>query len=140
MGIVLKVSRALNYSGITIPQITTTANNPGTIQGNDGKYYFLNAKALNKWMKKTFGTNPATSSTPYNKNHIHIDGSEGGENGINFPSLVSGLKGIYSMVSTNPQWASGHADLIQDGLCVFGCHFQDTPPVPIDYIDIWVLE
>jgi hypothetical protein len=136
----LKVSRALNYSGITIPQITTTANNPGTIQGNDEMYYFLNAKALNKWMKKTFGTNPATISAPYNENHIHIDGSEGGENGINFPGLVSGLKGIYSMVSTNPQWASGHADLIQDGLCVFGCHFLDTPPAPIDFIDIWVLE
>lgn len=91
-------------------------------------------------MRKTFGTNTATNSTPYNENHIHIDGSEGGENGINFPDLVSGLKGIYSMVSTNPQWASGHADLIQDGLCVFGCHFQDTPPAPIDYIDIWILE
>jgi hypothetical protein len=136
----LKVSRALNYSGITIPQITTSINNPGTIQGSDGKYYFLNAKALNKWMRKTFGTNPATSFTPYNGNHVHIDGSEGGENGLNFPDLVLGLKGIYSMVSTNSQWASGHADLIQDGLCVFGCHFHDIPPAPIEYIDIWILE
>lgn len=29
-GCALKVSRALNYSGITIPQITTTAGKPGT--------------------------------------------------------------------------------------------------------------
>ncbi|RZJ66560.1 MAG: hypothetical protein EOO50_09310 [Flavobacterium sp.] len=136
----LKVSRGLNYSGINIPQIITTNGNPGTVMGADGKYYFLNAKALNKWMKETFGTNPATTTTPYNANHVHIDGSEGGMNGQNYPALTSGIKGIYSMVSTNPLWASGHADLISEGVCVFGCHFYDTPPAPIDYIDIWTLE
>ena len=129
----LKVSRALNYSGVTIPNIVTTNNIPGTVLGNDGKYYFLNAKALNKWMQKTFGTGLL------NPNHLRIRGCDGGSNGINFPSLTSGLKGIYSMVSTNPQWASGHADLINEGVCVFGCHFFDTPPAPIDYIDIWIL-
>ncbi|MGV9002663.1 T6SS effector amidase Tae4 family protein [Flavobacterium sp.] len=106
----------------------------------DGKYYFLNAKALNKWMRETFGTNPASNGTPSNQNHHHINGTEGGLNGINFPSLVDGLKGIYSMVSTNPNWASGHADLINNSTCLSGCHFYDTPPAPIDYIDIWVLE
>lgn len=136
----LKVSRALNYSGITIPPITTTNGNPGTLQGSDGKYYFLNAKALNKWMRETFGTNPETTTTPYNANHYHFTGEDGGTNGENFPNLVNGLKGIYSMVSTNAQWASGHADLIENETCVFGCHFNDTPPAPIDYIDIWVLE
>ena len=136
----LKVSRALNYSGINIPQITTTSGNPGTLQGRDGKYYFLNAKALNKWMRETFGTNPSTTTTPYNSSHHHFTANDGGVNGENFPDLVSGLKGIFSMVSTNPNWASGHADLIEDGMCVFGCYFQDVPPAPIDYIDIWVLE
>jgi hypothetical protein len=136
----LKVSRALNYSGINIPQITTTSGNPGTLQGGDGKYYFLNAKALNKWMRETFGTNPLTNSTPYNNSHHHFSANDGGVNGENFPNLVNGLKGIFSMVSTNPNWASGHADLIEDGICVFGCHFQDVPPAPIDYIDIWILE
>jgi hypothetical protein len=135
----LKVSRALNYSGVNIPQITTTSGNPGTIQGSDGKYYFLNAKALNKWMRETFGTNPATSTTPLNNNHYNFTATQGGTNGENFPDLVNGLKGIFSMVSTNPNWASGHADLIEDGICVSGCHFQDIPPAPIDYIDIWVL-
>lgn len=139
-GCALKVSRALNYSGVIIPQITTTAGNPGTIQGADGKYYFLNAKALNKWMRKTFGTNPTTASTPFNSNHIHLSQSDGGINGVNFPNLVNGIKGIFSMVSTNANWASGHADLINDKICVFGCHFQDTPPAPIDYIDIWILD
>lgn len=52
-GCALKVSRALNYSGITIPNIPSTTGNPGTVQGADGKYYFLNAKALIIWMQKT---------------------------------------------------------------------------------------
>ena len=136
----LKVSRALNYSGIEIPQITTTNGSPGTVQGADGKYYFLNAKALNKWMRETFGTNPSSTDTPYNVNHRHITGAEGGAVGENFPTLTANIKGIYSMVSTNSNWASGHADLIDNGECVFGCHFYDTPPAPIDYIDIWILE
>src|SRR5690606_40886249 len=55
-GCALKVSRALNYSGVTIPFIPTTSTMPGTLQGADGKYYFLNAQALIIWMKKTFGT------------------------------------------------------------------------------------
>jgi hypothetical protein len=131
----LKVSRALNYSGISIPQITTTSGNPGTILGGDGKYYFLNAKALNKWMRETFGTSPS------NPDHYSFLGSDGGVNGENFPTLVAGLKGIYSMVSTNANWASGHADILREnGTCKAGCHFQDTPPAPIDYIDIWVLK
>lgn len=129
----LKVSRALNYSGVTIPNITTTNGNPGTVLGGDGKYYFLNAKALNKWMQKTFGVSPT------NPNHIKILGSQGGENSGNFPTLTAGIKGIYSMVSSNLDWASGHADLINEGICVFGCHFYDNPPAPIDYIDIWIL-
>lgn len=129
----LKVSRALNYSGVTIPNITTTNGNPGTVLGGDGKYYFLNAKALNKWMQKTFGVSPV------NSNHIKILGSQGGENGGNFQTLTAGIKGIYSMVSSNLDWASGHADLINEGICVFGCHFYDNPPAPIDYIDIWIL-
>lgn len=49
-GCALKVSRALNYSGVIIPNIPTTSTIPGTVQGADGKYYFLNAKALNIWM------------------------------------------------------------------------------------------
>lgn len=121
----LKVSRGLNNSGITIPNL------PGkTIKGGDNKYYFLNAKALNKWMRKTFGI------SPNNPNHLHIDNTQIGTNGENLPALTAGIKGIYSLVSSNPNWASGNADLINDGTCVFGCHFNNSP---IDYIDIWVL-
>ena len=140
-GCALKVSRALNYSGVTIPKIITSNGNPGTLKGADGKYYFLNAKSLNKWMRETFGTNPATNSTPLNENHYHFTADDGGSNGENFPTLVDGKKGIFSMISTNPEWSSGHADILNDdGTSKAGCHFQDNPPAPIDYIDIWVLE
>lgn len=140
-GCALKVSRALNYSGVIIPRIITSNGYPGTLKGADGKYYFLNAKSLNKWMRETFGTNPTTNSTPLNENHYHFTADDGCSNGENFPTLVDGKKGIFSMVSTNPQWSSGHADIINDdGTCKSGCHFQDNPPAPIDYIDIWVLE
>jgi hypothetical protein len=49
----------LNYYGVTIPYIVTTNGNTGTVLGSDGKYYFLNAKSLNKWMQKTFGVSPS---------------------------------------------------------------------------------
>lgn len=122
----LKVSKGLNDSGITIPNL------PGkTIQGGDGNYYFLNAKALNAWMRLTFGVSPT------NPNHLHITNSQAGINGENLPTLTANIKGIYSLVSSNPNWASGHADLLNaDGTCIFGCHFSDAP---IDYIDIWIL-
>jgi hypothetical protein len=99
-------------------------------KGNDGNYYFLSATALLKWMKATFGT----PSSPY-----HISGSQGGQNGANFPSIMSNLpinNGIYIMIPNtpggcpspaNPQGtgfcASGHADLIHNGVCDGGCYF-----------------
>jgi hypothetical protein len=129
----LRVSRALNYSGVTIPNL------PGqTFQGSDGKYYFLGAKKLNVWMRKTFGTNPATSTTPYNARNIHITGSQAGQNGTNLPTLLAGKKGIYSLVSSNPSWATGHADILYDNTtCDLNCHFSDAP---IEYIDVWELD
>lgn len=46
------------------------------------------------------------------------------------------------MVTDDPDhiWASGHADLINNSQCVFGCHFSDVPTGMLDYIDVWVLE
>ncbi len=128
----LKVSRALNYSDIIIPKT------PNTLKGKDGKYYFVNAKALNKWMRLTFGTDKN------NPNYRNFTKNQGGNKGDNFPNLVKGLKGIYSMVSPleiKDSWASGHADIIYDGICPFYCHFYDEKLqiVPIEYIDIWIL-
>jgi len=126
-GCALKVSRALNYSGIVIPNI------PGkTLKGADNKYYFLNAKALNVWMRKTFGVSP---NNPRHKNFTKLDG---GNNGKNFPNLFKNKKGIFSIVSpSNSSWASGHADILySNGTCKAGCHFFDGD---ILYIDFWEL-
>lgn len=132
----LRISRALNYSGITIQ--------PGTdrYQGADGKYYFLSAAALLKWMKKTFGT-PTGSN--------HLTGAQGGQNGQNFPSLLSGKKGIYIMTpnlpggcpsASNPQGtgfcASGHADMIENSICDGGCYFNARGGV--NEIFIWEMQ
>lgn len=139
----LKVSIALNRSGVIIPNI------PGqTIEGGgdefSGKFFFLNAKALNAWMRETFGTNPATATTPHNDKHLSFTGSVGGTNGENFPNLqdLQNISGIYSMVTVEgTNEASGHADYIYtntDGkvTCPFNCFFN----LQIERIDVWILE
>ena len=131
----LKVSIALNGAGIVIPEIITSTNsdgtiNYGTVKGADGKYYFLNAQSLNKWMKLTFGTSPA------NTNHYHYTAAQGGVNGENFPALLGNKKGIYSLTSSDPAWASGHADIFFEMLCSAGCHYDG----PVESIDVWVLD
>lgn len=124
----LKVSIALNGAGISIPYI------PGqTLQGGgqfSNQYFFLNARALNIWMRKTFGT---TS----NPNYMTIPASQIDVNGENLPTLLANVKGIYSLVCPlGSTWASGHADIIDNTLCAANCHFYDAP---IEYIDVWKL-
>lgn len=130
-GCALKVSRALNYSGIVIPEIATTANYLGTVKGADGKYYFLNAKSLIIWMQKTFGT---TTNQKYL--YKHLDDYEGNVNnyGNGFKSSISGKKGIFTMFPINPPnppddtgfGASGHADIFDGIQCKAACYFQDA--------------
>lgn len=137
----LKTSIALNRSGVIIPNI------PGeTIEGAGpefaGKYFFLNAKKLNVWMRETFGTNPATTKTPYNAKHLSLTATDGGLKGKNFPTLpaLQNVSGIYSLVFKNNE-ASGHADYIYtdfDGKirCPFGCFFN----YEFERMDIWILD
>jgi hypothetical protein len=133
----IRISRALNYSGIIIPVLPDNPNgSKNTVKGADGLNYIINAKALNAWMKKTFGTNPT--------NYVHYTSSQGGVKGKNFPGLLTGKKGIYSMVSLQSiqnSWGTGHADLFENGECLLNCHFYDVNNdfVPVDYIDIWIL-
>jgi hypothetical protein len=122
----LRVSRGLNYSGITIPNI------PGiTVKGADNKNYFLVAKNLLSWMKSTFGT-------PTGNNHLI--GSQGGENGENFPNLLNGKQGIYIMIPNDSSAsgfdASGHADLFFSD-CDGGCYYAASGGV--SEIFIWIL-
>lgn len=133
----IRISRALNYSGVVLPSLP---NNPdgtkNSVTGADGKNYIINAKALNAWMKKTFGTNPS--------NYLHYTASQGGTKGENFSNLLANVKGIYSMValqSIQSTWGTGHADLLENGGCLLNCHFYDTNNnfVPVYYIDVWIL-
>lgn len=108
----LRVSRGLNYSGVAIPQI------PGvTVKGADNKNYFLVAKNLFTWMKRTFGI-------PTGSNHLTT--VNGGLNGVNFPNLLAGKQGVYIMIAADPiQFeASGHADMYFDNDCDGGCYFN----------------
>ncbi|WP_131535492.1 T6SS effector amidase Tae4 family protein [Pedobacter nototheniae] len=103
----LRVSRALNYSGVTIPEVS------GTYKGGDGKNYFLSAASLNAWMTKTF---PPTAS-----NSVRLTAANAGKNGEGFATALNGLNGIYIMIPNYPGptyfGASGHAG------------FYTTPPV-----------
>lgn len=96
-------------------------------------------------MRETFGTNPATSTTPLNNNHLSFEECEGGKNGILFGGLLNNKFGIYSMITktsfNNNGGASGHADLLfpsssgNSAACIFGCNFD----LPIERIDVWIL-
>lgn len=131
----LRISKALNYSGIIIPAGTNR------YQGADGRYYFLSAAALLKWMKITFGT-PTGSN--------HLTGPQGGTNGENFTNLLSNKKGIYIMTPNYPGGcdtpistgigfcASGHADIIENADCDGGCFFNARGGV--NEIFIWELQ
>jgi hypothetical protein len=93
----LKVSIALNGAGIDIPNL------PGqTLQGEDGSYYFLNARALAEWMKKTFTDYEEYNSTEYNNPDIH--------------TLLNGQTGIIISIYESGE-ASGHADIYTGSGC-----------------------
>ncbi|WDF53933.1 T6SS effector amidase Tae4 family protein [Mucilaginibacter sp. KACC 22063] len=119
----LRISRALNYSGVTIPDIKDQ-----TYKGSDNKFYFLGAAKLKAWMIKTFG--PPTK----------IEGSQGGIHGSNFPSLLNGKKGIFIMTPNdiNKFQATGHADLLTYFSCDGGCYFD--APGGVKDILIWELQ
>ena len=127
----LRISKALNYSGISVPA------GPDRYQGSDGKYYFVSCAALFNWMKKTFGI-PSGSN--------HLTGTQGGQNGQNFPSLLSSKKGIYIMLPNFPGGcstgtgfcASGHADIINNSVCDGGCFFGAIGGISDIYV--WELQ
>lgn len=95
----LRVSRALNYSGVTIPYIANQ-----TLQGADGKNYFIYAANLYNWLVKTLGPH-----------EIHKTRAEGYPNGSGFLKQLMGIqnRGIYIMkpIPSSAFTASGHATL-----------------------------
>lgn len=87
-------------------------------------------------MRVTFGTNDPNDNNPYNENHIMLTSEQGGTKGENFPNEVIGLKGIYTLITPDNTYnVSGHADIMYNGKCPFGCFFH----LSIERIDIWIL-
>lgn len=127
----IRLSRALNYSGITIPFIQNK-----TKLGADGKYYFTFASDANNWMKKTFGTNTTVGIGPNNSSHFNYKSCEILPKLTTSDNPLLGKKGIFSMVSSDSSWSSGHCDLLYpNSSCLNNCHFEG----PILYIDVWEL-
>lgn len=77
------------------------------------------AANLNAWMKKTF--------TAYTK----FSGAQGGKNGRNFPTLLSGKKGIYIIIpNCSAYFAPGHVDVWNGTDCNGGCYFNIEGGLP----------
>lgn len=128
----IRLSRALNYSGVVIPNI------PGkTKLGADGKYYFTFAADITAWMMFTFGINNGDGVLiPINSNHVYLE--DGGINGVNFATQLENTTGIYSMQPINVQLfgATGHCDAIVNGICQGNkCYYRHAIGV-----HIWILQ
>ncbi|OIQ16611.1 MAG: hypothetical protein BM557_09880 [Flavobacterium sp. MedPE-SWcel] len=128
----IRLSKALNYSGVTIPNI------PGkTRLGSDGKYYFTFAADINAWMILTFGISESSGGLiPFNSSHMYLD--DGGVNGVNFATQLNNVTGIYVMQPINSNYfgATGHCDVLLNGSCVANkCYYTHAIGV-----HVWVLE
>lgn len=91
-------------------------------------------------MRKTFGcANPNLAKGEYlNNNSFHYNTAQIGNKGKNMPALLSGKKGIYTIV-TQASWASSYCNMLySNATCIGDCHFAD-PPI-IYYCDIWNLQ
>lgn len=122
----LRVSRALLYSGVTIP------NKPGyTFKGGDNKYYFLSSAHLNTFMTKTFGTGTIISPNSFNSNYS------------NFRTVLGTQKAIYIMRPNYPGQfgAMGHATLYDGNDCFNTSGGHDgkylNPTGGLDKIILW---
>jgi len=124
-GCALRVSRALNYSGVTIPAISGQ-----TWKGSDNKNYFLSSAHLYNFMKKTFGSG-----------NIILNQSDGGTLGQSFQDKLSGNKGIYIMEASYPArfGALGHATLFNGSIGVGG-HTYFNAPGGVNKITLWKLQ
>ena len=118
----VKISIALNGSGVVIPHIYSDNNHNGiqdtgepdiTFAGENGLYYFVRAEFLIKYMLEAF-------PTPIIVPNIDIS------NGATPKSSFGTKKGIYAMLPINPSLmagASGHCDIFYDEGCAFGCYW-----------------
>ncbi len=121
-----RTSRGLNYSGISIPNISGVS-----YLGGDGKYYIVNAKEFNNFMYEKFAGTP---------DRLVITSLTTEQDIVNH---LAGKKGIYSMVLTdtgrNAEGYSGHADILINGEVLGGASLPLNLS-SVKHIDIYVLQ
>ncbi len=112
----LRVSQALNKSGIAIPA------GKGTYKGADSNNYFLSAGKLNTWMISYFGAPDISAKS-------------------NFEAKLLGKQGIYIMAPNYPGkfGATGHATLF-DGISCIGNHCYFTATGGVYETNLWILK
>jgi hypothetical protein len=135
----LRVSRALNYSGIDIPNIPNR-----TFKGEDNKYYFLGAANLFNWMIKTFPLDQTGSYTSY-----QVDGENAGPYSSYLTQLLdndndhsnNSNHGLYIMLPNDPSrqtgfGASGHAGIYNTPALT---HYYFNATGGIKLATLWIL-
>lgn len=127
----IRGSRALLYSGITIP-ILKKGNLQLTQKGGDNKNYILAATSFLKFMKDTFG------ETSY-----RLEGADAND-AQKVADFLKGKNGIYVIENADPRPSSqggagysGHVDAIVDGICISGAYTK--PKGGVKSIRVWVL-
>lgn len=125
----LRVSKALNYSGITIPNIQGY-----TFMGADGKYYFLSAAKMSNFLRQTFGPPD-----------VDMNQVQGGDRGINFQTTLKGMYGLFVMIPNDPTKtgfnASGHVSIYSNTTCVGGInHTPFNVPGGVKHLYLWKLK
>ncbi|MDJ0836006.1 MAG: type VI secretion system amidase effector protein Tae4 [Acidobacteriota bacterium] len=108
---VIRVSRALNYSGDPIPFNRSYLS---TVRGGDGKRYAYRVREFRRYMVEKYGdpTRVAGGGSP--------------------PKSFKGLRGIILFDVTGWSDATGHADLWNGSGCSYQCYWPRA-----DKVELW---
>ena len=108
---VIRVSRALNLSGDTIPIARSGLK---TLRGSDGRQYAIRVNEFRQYMRDKYGQ----------PNYISGGGSP--------PASFRGRKGIIIFEASFSD-ATGHADLWNGSSCVYKCYWERATKV-----ELWI--
>jgi len=113
----LRISRALNYTGRTIPVFYNNQGSQRTQKGGDNLNYILDASSLLAYMLKTFPDNDL----------LHLKD----KTPLELKTTLEGKWGIYIMIPKDRKLfgASGHADFFSYSGCLSGCYFNDAKEI-----------
>ncbi|WP_144284025.1 type VI secretion system amidase effector protein Tae4, partial [Chryseobacterium echinoideorum] len=113
----IRVSRALNYSGHSVPVFKNKFGQQRTEKGADGKNYILDAASMLAYMLKAYPNNPP----------LHLENKTQEE----YLQALKGKWGIYIMLpKPNVNFgATGHADFFSYSGCLSHCYFQNAKEI-----------